>query len=226
MTAPRTAEDLAGPPPTLGSSLRHLARPLAESVVIGTLVAAVIVPVVGFSYSWDHPWLYWGMASALFLLAGLPRTLPAVIEGIVSDTLSRTGIFVAIALAMVTVGALSGIGAALLATAEPLPDTLAGPLAAGLLVTAGGLWFCAWLVAMTLLVRLPPGAAVVALGCGMVMVLIAALGPLAPALLVHLGTPTMVGWVTASTLLTLPAIGLMLWAHRPFHAPTRGTTAP
>lgn len=114
-------------------------------------------------------------------------------------------------------GALAGIAAALLATAEPLPDTLAGPLAAGLLVVAGGLWFCACLVAMTFLVRLPAGAAVVALGGGMVMVLIAALGPLAPALLVHLGTPTMVGWAAASSLVTLPATGLMLAAVRPPH---------
>lgn len=93
-----------------------------------------------FSYSWDHPWLYWGLAFALFYLAGSPRVVPVVGAGIGTHTMSRVGVLVAIVLATVAVGA---IAAALLATVEPLPEALPNPLAAGLVVTAGGLWLCA-----------------------------------------------------------------------------------
>ncbi|WP_404375247.1 hypothetical protein [Kytococcus sedentarius] len=60
--------------------------------------------------------------------------------GIGTHTMSRVGVLVAIVLATVAVGA---IAAALLATVEPLPEALPNPLAAGLVVTAGGLWLCA-----------------------------------------------------------------------------------
>ena len=129
------------------------------------------------------------MAFALFYLAGSPRVVPAVGEGIGTRTMSRTGVLVAIVLATGTLGAVAAIAAALLATVEPLPEALANPLSAGLVVTAGGVWPCAWYLALGLLLRLP---ALAVLAGAVVFALIGMLGPVAPALLAHSGTPAMV----------------------------------
>ena len=86
-------------------------------------------------------------------------------------------------------------------------SALPNPLAAGPLVTAGGLWLCAWYVALGLLLRLP---ALAVLAGAFVFVLIGMLGAVAPAFLAYSGSATMGAWVTASPLVTVPAIGLML----------------